>query len=184
MEQDPDNKKKTIRCFKEVELRESEFKKAGELDPDEIKNIRDEYLKRTVIYPLIWIVITAPVFVFGLACVLPKFYESSVAVLAVFFPIMLCGTLSISLAVRCISSLTILSKIKKQDFWWHAGTITRKKLLWIPLSRKYYYIVDDEYCSQRYFDPFYRKGTEVYFLYFPNFMKSSYMGGIVVRRKD
>ena len=34
------------------------------------------------------------------------------------------------------------------------------------------------------FDPFYRKGTEVYFLYFPGFMRGSYMGGVVVKKKE
>lgn len=71
MNQDPDTKRKKIRCYKEVELRESEFKKASELDSDE-------------------------------SC----------------------------------------------------------------------------------FDPFYRKGTEVYFLYFPGFMRGSYMGGVVVKKKE
>jgi hypothetical protein len=47
----------------------------------------------------------------------------------------------------------------------------------------HYYIVDDEYCSRVCFDPFYFKGTEVYFLYFPGFMRGSYLGGIVVRKK-
>ena len=44
MNQDPDTKRKKIRCYKEVELRESEFKKASELDSDEFKNIHDDTL--------------------------------------------------------------------------------------------------------------------------------------------
>ena len=62
MEQDSDIKKKKIRRFQEVELRESEFKKASELDSEEFKNIHDEYFKRMVVYPLIFSFIAAAAF--------------------------------------------------------------------------------------------------------------------------
>ncbi len=62
------------------------------------------------------------------------------------------------------------------------GYITHKKLLRTVFGWRQYYIVDNEYCSRTFLDPFYRKGTEVYFLYFPGFMNDSYMGGIVVRK--
>ena len=185
MEQNKDTKKKRMRCFKEVELQESEFKKASELDPEEFKNIHDEYFKGTFVYSLVGIFIGAAVFALWPAGIIQMLHEFSEGVeVAAMFLISFGGAMIPYFAVHCIFSLTIVSKINKQDFWWHTGIITHKKKLWIPLSMKYYYIVDDEYCSQRYFDPFYRKGTEVYFLYFPGFMRSSYLGGIVVRKKE
>ena len=186
MEQDLNTKKGNIRCFKEVELRESEFKKASELDSGEFKNIRDEYFKKTVIYPLIGIFIAAAVFALWPAGVIYKFYELSEAISAVLMFLVACSAaVMVYLAVRCVFSLTIVAKINKQDFWWHAGRITRRKRLWSAFLRlDLYYIVDDEYCSRAVFDPFYIKKTEAYFLYFPGFMKNSLMGGIVVRKNS
>ena len=185
MEQDQDVKKKKFRCYKEVTLRVADFKKACELDTDELKNIQDEYFKRTFVYPLIGIFISAAFFALWPAGVIYKVNEfSETFMVALMFLAAFGAAMGTYLFFRCIYALTIVSKIKKQDFWWRTGIITRKKRLWIPLSMRFYYIVDDEYCSQRYFDPFYRKGTEVYFLYFPEFMKGSYMGGVVVRKKD
>ena len=39
-----------ITRFKEVELRETEFKKASELDDGEFEKIRSEYFRRTFVY--------------------------------------------------------------------------------------------------------------------------------------
>jgi hypothetical protein len=186
MEQDQDIKKKKIRRFQEVELRESEFRKACELDSDEFKNIRNEYFKRTFVNHLIWIIIWAAVFALWPAGVIYKVYDRSEAVGGVLILLVAIGAAMCTfLAVRCIFSLVIISKINKQDFYWHEGHITRRKRLWtLPYLRMdFYYLVDDEYCSRTVFDPFYFKATEVYFLYFPDFMKSSLMGGIVVRKK-
>ena len=185
MYQDPDAKRKKIRSFKEVELRESEFKKASDLDSDEFKNIHDEFFRRTVVNPLIGIFIAAAVFALwpaGILQLLQGFPEG--VEIAVMFLIAFCGAMIPYFAVRCIFSLTIVSRIKKKAFWWRTGHITRKKNLWISFGRERYYIVDDEYCSRSSFDPFYRKGTEVYFLYFPGFMRGSYMGGVVVKKKE
>ncbi|MCR4556255.1 MAG: hypothetical protein K5779_00325 [Saccharofermentans sp.] len=185
MNQDPDTKRKKIRCYKEVELRESEFKKASELDSDEFKNIHDEFFRRTVVNPLIGIFIAASVFVLWPAGVVRLLLEFSEEVGLVAVSLMgFCGAMIPYFTVRCIFSLTIVSRIKKKAFWWRAGHITRKKNLWISFGMEHYYIVDDEYCSRSCFDPFYRKGTEVYFLYFPGFMRGSYMGGVVVKKKE
>jgi len=53
MEQNTDIKRVKIRHYQEVRLSESEFKNARELDSSELKSIRDEYFKRTFVYPLI-----------------------------------------------------------------------------------------------------------------------------------
>ena len=177
MEQDQGIKKKKIRRFQEVELRESEFKKAGELDSDEFKDIRDEYFKGTFIYSLIAVMFGAAAAAFAIiyGYAIPTVWLILLAI---------CISLAPVFGFRCIVFLILVSKIKKQDFYWHIGRITHRKRLWLPFfSRVLYYLVDDEYCSRVIFDPFYRKGTEVYFLYFPGFWGSSYIGGIVVRKK-
>lgn len=185
MEQDQGIKKKKIRRFQEVELRESEFKKASELDSEEFKNIHDEYFKRMVVYPLIFSFIAAAAFALWPSGVLYKMHERSEVVWTVLMLLVASGgAIAVVLISRCIYSLVIVSKIKKQDFWWHVGHITSRRRLWLGPGIEHYYIVDDEYCSRACFDPFYFKGTEVYFLHFPGFMRGSYMGGIVVRKKS
>lgn len=186
MEQNTDIKRVKIRHYQEVRLSESEFKNARELDSSELKSIRDEYFKRTFVYPLIGIIFSVVVAVLWFAGFIEKLYVFSDVITTV---IMLLAASIIGMSafwtVRCINSLTFVSKINQQDFYWHVGYITRRKSLWIIrfFCRDFYYLIDDKYCSRTVFDPFYRKGTEVYFLYFPGFMKSSYMGGIVVRKK-
>ena len=171
--------------YQEVSLSETEFKKARELDDGEFENIRKEYLKRMVVYPLIWFFIAAAIFVLWLVGEIQKLYVFSDVIN---YTIMFLVAITLAIAVyqfsRCILSLAIISKINKRDFYWHAGHITRRKRLWIAFGMDHYYIVDDEYSSRVCFDPFYFEGTEVYFLYFPGFMRGSYLGGIVVRKKE
>ena len=145
--------------YREAVLSETEFKKAGELDSGEFENIRKEFILRNFVIRIIGAVIAATV---------AAIWNAGVFTTA-----------------RCITSLFLLAKINKQDFYWHAGCITVRKKLWIIkyTSWDHYYIIDDEYCSRVVFNPHYRKGTEVYYLYFPEFWKSSYIGGLVVRRK-
>lgn len=177
---------KKLTSFKKVELRESEFKKACELDGGEFENIRSEYFKETFVSPLIGIIIPAAVVVLWISGVLQQFYVfSDVINYAIMFLAALSVTIVCYKIYRCIISLVIISKINKQDFYWHLGHITCRKRLWtvIPFKKDHYYIVDDEYCSRIIFVPRYRKGTEVYFLYFPGSMEGSYIGGVVVRKK-
>ncbi len=183
MAQNPDTSKCNITCFQKVRLTEPEFKHAHELDSDELKNIRDEYIKRRIGFAPVGIVIAAVLFVLWITGVIEKlsvFSEVIEGVILFLFAVSW-GT-SAYLVVRCIFALGIVSHIKKQNFYWHVGYITHKKLLWTFLKWENYYIVDNEYCSRTDFDPFYKRGTEVYFLYFPAIMKNSYMGGIVVRK--
>ena len=186
MEQDPNINRGKIKYFKEVELRESEFKKASELDSSEFKNIHDEFFLKTVVFRLIGIFISAAFFTAGYACIQTVNVFPDVVEYALMFLVAFSASIAAYLISRCIFSLIVVSRINKQDFWWHAGYITQRKRLWsIKFLRKdFYYIVDDEYCSQTIFDPLYRKGTEVYFLYLPGFMRYSYIGGIVVRKKE
>ena len=175
-----------IRSFDEMELRETEFEKASALDSSEFENIRNEFFKKTVVHPLIGIIISAAVASLWFTGVIQKLYViSEVITTALMFLVAFCIAMSAYLTAQCIMSLFIYFRINKKDFYWREGRITRKKLLWTVkyLRKDHYYLVDDEYCSRVVFNPHYSKGTEVYYLYFPEFWKSSYMGGLVVRRK-
>ena len=180
------NQETNISEYREAVLSETEFKKAGELDSSEFENIRKEFIRRNFVIRIIGIVIAATVAVLWNAGVFkPLYVYSNVIKYAFMFLAACCIVISIMLTVRCITSLIFFAKINRKDFYWHAGRITVRKKIWIVkfTSWDHYYIIDDEYCSRVVFNPHYSKGTEVYYLYFPEFWKSSYMGGLVVRRK-
>ncbi len=175
-----------IRSFDEMELRETEFEKASALDSSEFENIRNEFFKKTVVHPLIGIIISAAVASLWFTGVIQKLYViSDVITIALMFLVAFCIAMSAYLTVQCIMSLFIYFRINKKDFYWHEGRITRKKLLWTVkyFRMDHYYLVDDEYCSRVAINPRYRTGTEVYFLYIPGFWESSCIGGFVVRKR-
>ena len=62
MEQYPDKKREKIKQYQKVIITESEFKKACELDSGELTNIRNEFFKRTFVYPFIGIIFAAVLF--------------------------------------------------------------------------------------------------------------------------
>ena len=175
-----------IRSFDEMELRETEFEKASALDSSEFENIRNEFFKKTVVHPLIGIIISAAVASLWFTGVIQKLYViSEVITTALMFLVAFCIAMSAYLTVQCIMSLFIYFRINKKDFYWREGRITRKKGLWTVkyLRMDHYYLVDDEYCSRVVINPRYRTGTEVYFLYIPGFWESSCIGGFVVRKR-
>lgn len=175
-----------IRSFDEMELRETEFEKASALDSSEFENIRNEFFKKTVVHPLIGIIISAAVASLWFTGVIQKLYViSEVITTALMFLVAFCIAMNAFLTVQCIMSLFIYFRINKKDFYWREGRITRKKLLWTVkyLRKDHYYLVDDEYCSRVAINPRYRTGTEVYFLYIPGFWESSCIGGFVVRKR-
>ena len=107
--------------YQEVSLSETEFKKACELDDGEFENIRNEYLKRMVVYPLIWCFIAVAIFALWLAGEIQKLYVFSDAVnYTIMFLVAITLAISVYHFSRCILSLTIVSKINKKDFYWHA----------------------------------------------------------------
>lgn len=175
-----------IRSFDEMELRESEFEKASALDSSEFENIRNEFFKKTVVHPLIGIIIAAAVASLWFTGVIQKLYViSEIITTALMFLVAFCIAMSAYLTAICIMSLIIYFRINKKDFYWREGRITRKKLLWTVnyFRMDHYYLVDDEYCSRVAINPRYRTGTEVYFLYIPGFWESSCIGGLVVRKR-
>ena len=169
-----------------MELRETEFEKASELDSSEFEIIRNEFFKKTVVHPLIGIIISAAVASLWFTGVIQKLYViSEVITTALMFLVAFCIAMSAYLTAQCIMSLFIYFRINKKDFYWREGRITRKKGLWTVkyLRMDHYYLVDDEYCSRVALNPRYRTGTEVYFLYIPGFWESSCIGGFVVRKR-
>ena len=169
-----------------MELRETEFEKASALDSSEFENIRNEFFKKTVVHPLIGIIIAAAVASLWFTGVIQKLYViSEVITTALMFLVAFCIAMSAYLTAQCIMSLFIYFRINKKDFYWREGRITRKKGLWTVkyLRMDHYYLVDDEYCSRVVINPRYRTGTEVYFLYIPGFWESSCIGGFVVRKR-
>ncbi len=169
-----------------MELRETEFEKASALDSSEFENIRNEFFKKTVVHPLIEIIISAVVASLWFTGVIQKLYViSDVITTALMFLVAFCIAMSAYLTAQCIMSLFIYFRINKKDFYWREGRITRKKGLWTVkyLRMDHYYLVDDEYCSRVALNPRYRTGTEVYFLYIPGFWESSCIGGLVVRKR-
>jgi hypothetical protein len=138
------------------------------------------------VYPLIGDLIALTVVALWFAGVIQKLYVIS-EVIEVVLMLLVAFSVAISayLTVRCIFSLAVVSRINKKDFWCHTGQITYLGPLWSSFLRlDLYYVVDDEYCSRAFLDPFYIKKSEVYFLYFPVFLRGSLMGGVVVRKKE
>ena len=58
-------------------LRETEFEKASALDSSEFENIRNEFFKKTVVHPLIGIIIAAAVASLWFTGVIQKLYVIS-----------------------------------------------------------------------------------------------------------
>ena len=130
MVQDTDTNKGSITRFQEVRLAEAEFKNARELDSSELKNIRDEYIKRRIGFSPVVIVVAAVLFVLWITDVIQKLYVFSDFITNVIIILLaISWAISAYLVVRCIFALQIVSQINKQDFYWHAGYITHKKLL-------------------------------------------------------
>lgn len=171
--------------YREVILSETEFKKASELDSSEYEYIRKRYIRDNVIRNLFGIAFATVVTALWFTDITTKVMEfSEVIGNVLLFVVAFSIAISAYLTARIFMSLAFFPKIYKQDFYCHVGNITRKKYLWsIKYLRKdHYYIIDDEYCSRAALNPYYRKGTEVYFLYFPGFWERSYIGGIVVKK--
>ena len=136
----------------------------------------------TFVYSLVVIMIGAAVAVFMI------FYGYTIHA-ALLIPAALCIAIVPFGIFRCIMSLMIISKINKRDFFWRTGSIRGTELL-RPIKhagrrqRRFYYLIDDKYNSYIAFSPLYKKGTPVYFLYFPVFSERYYIGGVVVRIKS
>ena len=174
-----------------------ELKSADEMDEALLKSIQDEYFKRAVVYSSIKILFCgafALLHVFGvipqppvmpLSQLLSEGLKVSDAILSVLMILaMVCATIAVYQIVRCVNFLMILSKIKKQNFMWSEGTV-KGSLLKYPGTwgkMESYYSIDDKYFAGTLFNPKYRKGTEVYFLYFPGFSESLHFGGAVIRK--
>ena len=162
----------------------SEFKDASELDDTTIKYIQNEFFKKTFVVPFIVVVISVAVFFFFSFEIIPKvFGPSDFYDTVVFILLPLSCAFATTLNIRCIFSLIIVSKIRKKKFLWYLGFIRGKNWRYpVAFSKMHkYYSVDDKYFALLSVNPIYKKGTPVYFLYFP---KGANIGGAVVRYEE
>ena len=162
----------------------SEFKDASELDDTTIKYIQNEFFKKTFVVPFIVVVISVAVFALWAFEIIPKvFGPSDFYDTVVFILLPLSCAFATTLNIRCIFSLIIVSKIRKKKFLWYLGFIRGKNWRYpVAFSKMHkYYSVDDKYFALLSVNPIYKKGTPVYFLYFP---KGANIGGAVVRYEE
>ena len=167
----------------------SEFKSASELDDSTLKNIRKKYFKGTFITSFIVSLISAAVVNVWLIfsdTISAAFGYSDLLETAVLILVPLCAALATVLTVRCFFSLIIVSKIRRKKFLWYLGFIRGKNWRYpSSFSRMHkYYSVADKYFALLSVNPIYKKGTAVYFLYFPGLSDHSGIGGAVVKYDD
>ena len=100
-----------IRSFDEMKLRESEFEKASALDSSEFENIRNEFFKKTVVHPLIGIIISAAVASLWFTGVIQKLYViSDVITTALMFLVAFCIAMHFERLSLMFLAWTILSQ--------------------------------------------------------------------------
>lgn len=167
----------------------SEFKSADELDDATLMSIRKKYFKGTFVVPFIVSLISIAILN---GCVLLSddiiriFGPSDIYDTAVLIVGPLCGALACVLTIRWIFSLIIVSKIRRKKFLYYLGFIRGKNWRYpASFSRMHkYYSVADKYFALLMVNPIYKKGTGVYFLYFPGLSDHSSIGGAVVKYED
>mgnify|MGYP006328326689 CR=1 FL=1 len=146
----------------------NEFNSAKELDEWIISEIKREYFMGTFVYSIIAIAISA---VLVAVTILLAVYEVPViTTLMVIISGVAAVWLTPVLIFRCIMGLIIYFKIKSHVFVWRTGFIDGYDAVRVKLTRRsfnYFYLIDDEYYSSIIASPLYRKGTEVYVLYYP-----------------
>jgi hypothetical protein len=160
-----------------------ELKLSSEMDDTLLKSIQDEYFKKTCVYPLIAILISLSVMALWISEVIPKtFGQSDIYDMVFLILVPLSGGVICLDAVRCIISLQMISGIKNREFRWYAGSMQglRWRFPGTYTGFMLYYSVDGKYFGQILLNPFYRKGTEVYFLHFPGMSGIASTGGIIV----
>ena len=167
----------------------SEFKSASELNDSTLKNIRKKYFKKTFITPFVLSLISVAVvngWLFFSDTISSILGPSDFLDMAVLIVVPLCGALATVMVVRCIFSLIIVSKIRRKKFLWYLGFIRGKNWRYPnSFSRMHkYYSVADKYFALISVNPIYKKGTGVYFLYFPGLSDHSSIGGAVVKYED
>lgn len=160
----------------------SEFKNSSELDDTIIKSIRNEFFKKTFVFPFVVSIISAVVGFLMLPGVIPVLNGSDFYYTVAMIVVPLCGAMATMMTVRWIFSLIILSRIKKNKFLWYTGFIRGKNWRYpVHFSKMHkYYSIDDKYFALLSVNPIYKKLTPVYFLYFPGLSKPS-IGGAVVK---
>ena len=174
-----------FRLFREEDLQE--LRSVSELDSAVLKSIQDAYFKGTVVRSIIALIIPAAVVALWFAGVIQTFYGTSDVVKYVLILLVAICTVEMMYQIyRIVFSSIFFSKIKSQSFTWAEGTINGRQMKWPGTygRKNRYYSVDDKFFAQTQFNPSYRKGTTVYFLYFTGLSERPGIGGAVVRIKD
>lgn len=174
-----------------------ELKNADEMDETLLKSIQDEYFKGVAVYSFIMFLFAAVFVALYMFDVIPqppliplsKALSDGVTVSDIVLTVLVvlvavCLTVMVYQIVRCVYFFIVFAKIKKQKFCWGEGVLKGRRMKWPGTwgRKRSYYSVDDRYFAETMFSPRYRKGTEVYFLYFPGFCESFHFGGVVIRR--
>ena len=89
------------------------------------------------------------------------------------------AVLDLFLLVRIVAGLITSGRIGRCDFLWDTGVMNGFDVVWGRNIHVYAKVDDDFYCSVT-VNPFYRKGTEVYFLAIGGRWEQA--EGIMVRR--
>ena len=146
----------------------NEFNSAKELDEWIISEIKREYFMGTFVYSIIAIAISA---VLVAVTILLAVYEVPVitTLMVIIASVAAAGLIPL-LIYRSVMALIIFFKIKSHVFVWRTGYIDGYDAVRVEGNHRsfyYFYLIDDEYYSSIIASPLYRKGAEVYVLYFP-----------------
>ena len=146
----------------------NEFNSATQLDEWEISEIKREYFMGTFVYSIVAIAISVAMVA---VTFLLFYYEVPViTTLMVIISSFTASGLIPFLIFRSVMALIIFFKINSHVFVWRTGHIDRYDAVRAEgnhRSHYYLYLIDDEYYSSIIASPLYRKGAEVYVLYFP-----------------
>ena len=163
----------------------NELKSVRELDDALVKRIQGEYFKATFVHSCIALIIPAVIMVLWILGVVQMAYGISEFITnALILLVAISITIFFLNIFRCIASLIFVLKINNKNFLWHEGTIIGKTWKYPATfsKKRKYYSIDDKYFAETFLvNPVYKKGTEVYFLYFPGTSENSTIGGVVVK---
>ena len=146
----------------------NEFNSAKELDEWIISEIKREYFMGTFVYSIIAIAISAVLV--AVTFLLAHYEVPVITTLMVIIASVAAAGLIPFLIFRSVIALIIFFKINSHVFVWRTGYIDGYDAVRVKLTRRsfyYFYLIDDEYYCSIIASPLYRKGAEVYVLYFP-----------------
>ncbi|MBP3810705.1 MAG: hypothetical protein ILA15_08290 [Clostridiales bacterium] len=125
------------------------------LSDDKIRKLASEYLKAALPLHLFFIIA-------GLAGFMFIFISHTPLIQTI---VGITGGVAFIFAVpSAITSLVAASRIKKRNFMWTTGTITRYTIHWVSRTTYIYAVIDEQHFCNIWSNPVYSKNTEVYLL--------------------